>query len=87
MMKSLDEMLTLVTMAACASLRDIDYASVSIRYRSDDFDTLGATDPRALKADALQYEVHEGPCLDALVVAGVGGVVSSGDLTADERWP
>jgi hypothetical protein len=87
MMKSLDEMLTLVTTAACASLGGIDCASVSIRYRSGDFDTLGATDPRALKADALQYELHEGPCLDALAVAGVGGVVRSGDITADKRWP
>ena len=79
MMKSLDEMLTLLTTTVCASIADIDYASVSIRYGRDDLDTLGATDPRALKADALQYELREGPCLDALRVAGTVGVVRSQD--------
>lgn len=86
-MKSLDEMLTVVTTALCASMTGVEYASVSISYGSDDLDTLGATDPRALKADALQYELHEGPCLDALRRAGVGAVVSSADVTTDVRWP
>jgi hypothetical protein len=83
MMKSLDEMVTLVTTLVCASIADIDYASVSISYGDDDLDTLGATDPRALKVDAVQYEVREGPSLDALTVAGV---IESHDVTADERW-
>jgi hypothetical protein len=87
MMKSLDEMLTVVTTAVCASIADIDYASVSVSYGSDDLDTLGATDPRALKADALQYELQEGPCLDALRGLGDTGVVMSRDVTGDERWP
>lgn len=86
-MKSLDEMLTLVTTAACASMTGVEYASVSISYGGDDLDTLGATDPRALKADALQYELREGPCLDALRSAGVRAVVSSADVTTDARWP
>lgn len=46
--------------------------------------TSAATDPLVEKADSLQYELDEGPCLDAwrqrrLIVVD--------DLANDERWP
>ncbi len=44
----------------------------------------GATDSRVERADALQYELDEGPCLAA--VAG-RQVVRVPDLATERRWP
>ncbi len=44
----------------------------------------GATDERVRRADALQYELNEGPCLAA---AAIREVVRIDDLTEDRRWP
>lgn len=44
----------------------------------------GSTDPRVERADELQYELDEGPCLAA--VAG-RTLVRVDDLTTDPRWP
>jgi GAF domain-containing protein len=46
--------------------------------------TSGATDDRVEQADALQYELEEGPCLAA---AASRGVIRVDDLTTDPRWP
>ena len=48
------------------------------------FTTLGATDPRVEKADHLQYELREGPCVDAAVKLQS---LYSGSLRDDDRWP
>jgi GAF domain-containing protein len=44
----------------------------------------GSTDARVQRADALQYELDEGPCLAA--TAG-RQLVRVDDLTTDRRWP
>ncbi len=44
----------------------------------------GSTDARVQQADALQYELDEGPCLAA--TAG-RQLVRVDDLTTDRRWP
>lgn len=44
----------------------------------------GSTDARVERADALQYELDEGPCLAA---AAGRQVVRVDDLTTDLRWP
>ena len=44
----------------------------------------GATDRRVEQADALQYELDEGPCLAA---AAGRQVVRVPDLAAEQRWP
>lgn len=46
--------------------------------------TSAGTDPIVERADAVQYELDEGPCLDAW---RRGVVVRSDDLDAEERWP
>jgi len=45
---------------------------------------VGATDPRVERADALQYELREGPCVDAAVEVRS---VHSESLEHDARWP
>jgi GAF domain-containing protein len=44
----------------------------------------GSTDARVERADALQYELDEGPCLAA---AAGRQLVRVDDLAADRRWP
>ncbi|MGR7027764.1 GAF and ANTAR domain-containing protein [Geodermatophilus sp. URMC 62] len=44
----------------------------------------GSTDPRVERADALQYQLDEGPCLAAVADRTL---VRADDLGADSRWP
>ena len=44
----------------------------------------GSTDPRVERADALQYELDEGPCLAA---AATRTLVRADDLADEPRWP
>ncbi|WP_448623593.1 GAF domain-containing protein [Geodermatophilus sp. URMC 64] len=46
--------------------------------------TSGATDPRTEQADALQYDLDEGPCLAATALRQV---VRVDDVAEDPRWP
>lgn len=47
-------------------------------------ETVGATGSLAIEADGLQYELGEGPCLEA---ATEEQLVRSDDPAADSRWP
>lgn len=78
-----DQMLTTAT-AAIVDLGVADSASVTERVGNHEFRTRGATDDRAAAADRLQYELHEGPCIEA---AYEDGLVSSNDVSVDPRWP
>ncbi|MEV7396759.1 GAF and ANTAR domain-containing protein [Aeromicrobium sp. NPDC092404] len=48
------------------------------------FETVGATHPSVAEADRMQYELREGPCVDAAVDTKI---VVSDRLTTDDRWP
>lgn len=71
--------------AAAVELLGADaQAGISIAHRGRRVDNIGATSEVVRRGDALQVELGEGPCLDAMwdkeqVVAG--------DLAADHRWP
>lgn len=52
--------------------------------RQGRFATTAATDDRARGADALQYRLGSGPCVDAI---RENGVFSCSDLAGDPRWP
>ena len=83
-MKNLDQIVTVITTAACASIPAADYASVCVTYDADQLDSVGATDPVARKADAVQFELHQGPCVAALAEATL---VAASDVGTDARWP
>jgi transcriptional regulator with GAF, ATPase, and Fis domain len=61
-----------------------DEAGVSIVYRKRRIDTPAATGDAARRGDALQYELGEGPCLDAIWQQDT---ILADDLATDERWP
>ena len=48
------------------------------------FDTVGATHQSVIEADRIQYELREGPCVDA---AAESKIVVSSYIETDERWP
>ncbi|RAS64756.1 ANTAR domain-containing protein [Lentzea atacamensis] len=63
-----------------------DLASVTLRTPDGHFHTPVETDPVAGTLDQLQYDLGEGPCLDAALGLGPG-VAGSFDLAAESKWP
>ncbi|HEX2177678.1 MAG TPA: GAF and ANTAR domain-containing protein [Nocardioidaceae bacterium] len=61
-----------------------DHAGVSLVHRNQGIDTSAATSEDVGRADALQYELGEGPCLRAI---WEDHTVASRDVAEDERWP
>lgn len=61
-----------------------DAAGVCVVYRGDRIDTHATSTDALREIDALQHELDEGPCLDAL---REDHTVLSNDLSADDRWP
>jgi GAF domain-containing protein len=60
------------------------YAGVSLRHGNGRVDTPACTDDLVARADGLQYELQEGPCLDAIRADELYVVE---DLAHDRRWP
>jgi hypothetical protein len=81
---NLDETLELITRSAAETIPGIVEASISITTRTGEIQTLAPTGPMVTRADHLQYELGEGPCLDAALEEPV---VAVNDLAGDPRWP
>jgi len=73
----------LVTALASATAPSTDGAAVTV-VDEHGTRTMAATSELAEQADALQYQLDEGPCLTA---AREGRVVRVDDTTGDRRWP
>ena len=58
--------------------------SLSLRMRKGQIETAASTSSAADQADALQYELSEGPCVDAIWDAESHNVH---DTETDQRWP
>lgn len=80
-----DEAIT--SRAIVTRMRDLvpeaDQVSLTIR-TSRGHRTLASSDALAQEADALQYALGEGPCLE---LADTGGWLRSGDVASDSRYP
>jgi GAF domain-containing protein len=61
-----------------------DACGVSLVRRGKSVDTPAYTDEKVLRGDQLQYELQEGPCMDAV---WEHDIVISSDLANDHRWP
>lgn len=62
-----------------------DSVSITERIGKHEFRTRAATDERAKAADRLQYELGEGPCVEAAY--DDDGVIRSNDVVSGSRWP
>ncbi|AZI57010.1 ANTAR domain-containing protein [Nakamurella antarctica] len=79
----LDEALKQVSDLALRTVA-CDRASITLRLPGGNYETFAATDDKAQQADALQYSLNEGPCVDALWNNGYYRVE---DVGTDPRWP
>lgn len=73
-----------ITSRAVEVIPACDSASVTLRRRRGLTETVGATGDLAIACDKLQYELDEGPCVDA-VFEGEAYYIE--DVATDERWP
>lgn len=61
-----------------------DHASITLLSRHQAVQTIAASSDRTTKLDLMQYDLGEGPCLDAIRAADA--VQAAQDLTDDPRW-
>lgn len=77
-----DRALDRLTQATLEAIPGARAASVTVLDRGQ-FDTRAWTDELARAADALQYELGRGPCVDAVLEDKAN---ISGDVSSDPRW-
>lgn len=82
--QTVETALGLVTNLAVEVLPGTAGAGVSLIDSAGTRVTAAATSPLVEGADALQYQIGEGPCLAAWAL---GSTVRVDDLSIDERWP
>jgi GAF domain-containing protein len=80
---TLQQTLDRVVELAVQMVEGAESAGVSL-VRRGRIDSPAVSDPTVARGDALQYELGEGPCLDAIRDMSI---VRSPDVVADGRWP
>lgn len=81
---SLQGTLRHVTARAVQTLPGVDFASITIRHADGRLETVAATDERAEALDQKQYELGEGPCVEAV---SDDGAAQSLHIAKGTRWP
>jgi len=76
--------LEIVTRLASDKLPKVDFASISVISADGTLKTFAPTDEVITQADSVQYELGEGPCIEA---ARSGKTVCTAHVGSDERWP
>jgi GAF domain-containing protein len=80
----LSSTLDAIVHAAERSLPGLDRVGISIVHRDGRIETMAGTDQMVWELDALQYELHEGPCYDSIEREAV---MVANELRHDQRWP
>lgn len=74
-----------LTALAARTVPGAQFAGVTyVRNGGTSFRSAGETDPVVGAVDAIQYDLHSGPCVDAVVEAST---FNAADLRTDDRWP
>jgi ANTAR domain/GAF domain len=73
-----------IIQSASQNIPGADHVSISFRHGDGHLETLASTDALPEKLDAVQYELGEGPCYDAVTDVNV---TYSANLAIDSRWP
>ena len=72
-----------VVALACETL-DCEHAGLTVFRSGGTFETLAPTSPTVIEADQMQYQLGEGPCVEA---AWEQDTFVSNNLALDPRWP
>jgi GAF domain-containing protein len=80
---AVDDALGRLTAAAVELMQRVDYADLML-IEDGEFRSLKPTSPLMVKLDIAQWELQEGPCLEA---AAIDAVIRSPDVENDPRWP
>lgn len=83
---TVSDVLDRVVMAARAVVRGADMVSVTVRAPDGRFHTPVETDELATQLDGLQYDLDQGPCVEATRTPGPG-LVGSSDLADGTEFP
>ncbi len=81
---SVKDELDAVLHAASEAIPHVDAASITVMYRDGRLKTVAGAEPLVYMLDQMQYELGEGPCLDALKHQPVLRV---DNMVTDRRWP
>ena len=73
-----------VVQFAAAAMPGAQHAAVSVIQRRSSPHTIAATSDVPAQVDSIQYELGEGPCVQAL---DTSDVLWSDDLVGDDQWP
>ncbi|MFS0885410.1 GAF and ANTAR domain-containing protein [Aeromicrobium sp. 179-A 4D2 NHS] len=82
--RTVEEGLDAIVRTAVLALPGFDHAGISALDRHHGFETVSGTDQLVWELDSLQYDLAEGPCVDA---AGGEPVVVAGNALHERRWP
>jgi ANTAR domain-containing protein/GAF domain-containing protein len=77
------ESMSAVVVQAVRTVPGAEHASITDR-RDGRFRTPASTGVLASTGDRIQYELTSGPCVEVILR---GGVVRTGDIAGDPRWP
>jgi GAF domain-containing protein len=80
------QVITEIVATASQVIPGAEVVSVMLRASDGRFHTPVRTDPLAGDLDQIQYQLGEGPCLDAADPAGPA-IASSADLAVERAWP
>jgi GAF domain-containing protein len=82
--RSIEETLGAIVHAARASVPGFDEVGISLVHKDGTIETMAATGQLVWDLDALQYDLAEGPCVDAMIE---DPVLVLERAAADPRWP
>ncbi len=82
--RSLAETLDSIAWEARRSVPGFNHAGISIVHRDGRIETMAGTDQLVWKLDTLQYELDQGPCVDAIRDSSVVVVEA---MRHQQRWP
>ena len=82
--RTLEETLRAIVDVALDAVPGFEHAGISLAHSKGRIETVVATSPLVQDLDALQYEVGEGPCLDALSDLPM---VAVSQARHEQRWP
>ena len=82
--RTLEDTLHAIVQAAQQSVPGFDHAGISVRHRDGTIETLAGSDELVWELDRKQYELRQGPCVEALEGERVVVVERA---QHDQRWP